>query len=139
MSSVGVEAAVARADTTPMAGLVAAAREVLGMELAYLAEVRDSELVLREVDGDTDAYGGVRPGFSLPREYSWCHAMVAGEAPQLVPDAELMPQAAGHPFVAATRIRAYAGVPVRRADGSVYGSLCCLSRLPQPQLDERDL
>ena len=61
------------------------------MELAYLAEVRESELVLREVDGDTAAYGGVAPGFRLPREHSWCHAMVAGEAPQLVPDAAALP------------------------------------------------
>ena len=109
------------------------------MELAYLAELTESELVLREVDGDVAAYGGVGPGFTLPRDYSWCHAMVAGDAPQLVPDAEVLPQAAGHPFIAATGIRAYAGVPVRRGDGTVYGSLCCLSRLPQPQLDERDL
>ena len=49
------------------------------------------------------------------------------------------PQAAAHPFVAATGIRAYAGVPVQRADGTLYGSLCCLSRQPQPQLGERDL
>jgi diguanylate cyclase (GGDEF)-like protein/putative nucleotidyltransferase with HDIG domain len=122
-----------------MDGLLAAAREVLGMELAYLAELRDTELVLREVDGDTTAYGGVRPGFTLAREYSWCHEMAAGEAPQLVPDADGLPQAAGHPFVKVTGIRAYAGVPVRRRDGSLYGSLCCLSRQPQPQLDERDL
>jgi diguanylate cyclase (GGDEF)-like protein/putative nucleotidyltransferase with HDIG domain len=122
-----------------MDGLLAAAREVLGMELAYLAELTDAELVLREVDGDTGAYGGVRPGFRLPREYSWCHEMVAGDAPQLVRDAAELPQAAEHPFVAATGIRAYAGVPVRRADGSIYGSLCCLSRTPQPQLDQRDV
>jgi diguanylate cyclase (GGDEF)-like protein len=127
------------ADTTPMDGLLAAAREVLGMELAYLAELRDTELVLREVDGDTATYGGVRAGFRLPREYSWCHEMVAGEAPQIVPDAHVLPQAAEHPFVTVTGIRAYAGVPVRRRDGSLYGSLCCLSRLPQPQLDARDL
>src|SRR5215218_4899902 len=139
MRTVGVEGRAAGADTTPMEGLLAAAREVLGMELAYLAELRETELVLREVDGDTTAYGGVRPGFTLAREYSWCHEMAAGEAPQLVPDADGLPQAAGHPFVKVTGIRAYAGVPVRRRDGSLYGSLCCLSRLPQPQLDERDL
>src|SRR5918999_4259111 len=127
------------ADTAPMEGLLAAAREVLGMELAYLAELSETELVLREIDGDTREYGGVRPGFALPREYSWCHAMVGGEAPQLVPDAAASPQAREHPFVVATGIRAYAGVPVRRADGSIYGSLCCLSRSPQPQLGERDL
>jgi diguanylate cyclase (GGDEF)-like protein/putative nucleotidyltransferase with HDIG domain len=122
-----------------MDGLLAAAREVLGMELAYLAELRDAELVLREVDGDTAAYNGVRPGFAIPREYSWCHAMVNGDAPQLVRDAAELPQAAEHPFVVATGIRAYAGVPVRRADGTLFGSLCCLSRRPQPQLDDRDL
>jgi diguanylate cyclase (GGDEF)-like protein len=118
--------------------LLCDAREVLGMELAYLAEVHESELVLREVDGDTAAYG-VEPGFTIPAAHSWCHAMVAGVAPQLVPDALALPQAAAHPFVAATGIRAYAGVPVRRADGTLLGSLCCLSREPQPQLGERDL
>ena len=50
-----------------------------------------------------------------------------------------MPEAAAHPFVAATGIRAYAGVPVRRADGTLFGTLCCLSREPQPELGERDL
>lgn len=121
-----------------MEGLLAAAREVLGMELAYLAEVTESELVLRDVDGDTAAYG-VEPGFTLPAAHSWCHAMVTGDAPRLVRDAAALPQAAEHPFVAATGIRAYAGVPVRRADGTLFGSLCCLSREPQPQLGERDL
>src|SRR5262245_64963867 len=101
------------------------------MELAYLAEVTESELVLREVDGDVAAFGGVRPGLARPAEYSWCHAMVAGKVPQLVPDAEQIAGASAHPFVAATGIRAYAGVPVHRPDGEVYGSLCCLSRNPQ--------
>jgi len=121
-----------------MDGLLSAAREVLGMELAYLAEVQESALVLREVDGDTASYGVVS-GFTIPAAHSWCHEMVTGAAPQLVRDAAVLPQAAEHPFVAATGIRAYAGVPVRRADGSLFGSLCCLSREPQPQLDERDL
>ncbi len=127
------------ADTTPVDGLLAAAREVLGMELAYLAEVEDAQLVLRQIDGDTTSYGGVAAGFALPREFSWCHAMLAGDAPQLVTDAAASEQAANHPFVKATGIRAYAGVPVRRADGTVFGTLCCLSREPRPDLGERDL
>ena len=134
-----VQHSAERADTTPVDGLLAAAREVLGMELAYLAELEDAQLVLREIDGDTTTYGGVAPGFTLPREYSWCHAMVAGDAAQLVKDAADSAEAADHPFVKATGIRAYAGVPVRRADGTVFGTLCCLSRQPQPDLGERDL
>src|SRR5215218_2336682 len=135
----GAQAAPERADSTPMDGLLAAAREVLGMEFAYLSEVRDDALVLREVDGDAAAYGGVTAGFSLPAEMSWCHQMVAGDAPQLVTDADALAQATAHPFVRATGIRAYAGVPVRRLDGTLLGTLCCLSRTPQPQLGERDL
>ena len=122
-----------------MDGLLAAAREVLGMELAYLAEIHESELVLREIDGDTAGYGGVKPGFTLPASHSYCHAMTAGDAPQLVRDATTVPEAAAHPFVSATGIRAYAGVPVRRADGSLFGTLCCLSRTPRPDLGPRDL
>ena len=122
-----------------MDGLLAAAREVLGMELAYLAEIHDSELVLREIDGDTAGYGGVKPGVTLPASHSYCHAMTAGDAPQLVRDATTVPEVAAHPFVAATGIRAYAGVPVRRADGSLFGTLCCLSRTPRPDLGPRDL
>ena len=120
-------------------GLLAAARDVLGMELAYLAEIRETELVLREVDGDTLAYGEVAAGTALPRATPGVNQWWTGEAPQLVRDAESLPQAAAHPFVAATGIRAYAGVPVRRADGSLFGSLCCISRHPQPDLHERDL
>jgi len=135
----GAQLGADRADTTPVDGLLAAAREVLGMEFAYLSEIRDDALVLREVDGDTAAYGGVGAGFSLPAEMSWCHQMVAGRAPQLVTDAAAAPEASAHPFVRATGIRAYAGVPVRRDDGSLLGTLCCLSRSPQPELRERDL
>ena len=106
MVTTGAQAAADRADATPMEGLLAAAREVLGMEFAYLSEVREDALILREVDGDTDAYGGAGPGFSLPAEMSWCHQMVAGSAPQLVTDAAELPQATTHPFIQATGIRA---------------------------------
>ena len=111
-----------------MDGLLAAAREALGMELAYLAELDDRALILRGVDGDRAAFGGVAPGFTLPRDHSWCHAMVAGEVPQLVTDAQASPAAAAHPFVVATGIRAYAGVPVVR--GGRLGLRLAL--LPEP-------
>jgi putative nucleotidyltransferase with HDIG domain len=139
MKTPAVEGSLAVADPTAMEGLLAAAREVLGMELAYLAEVRESTLVLREVAGDRASYNGVRAGFSLPSGHSWCHAMVSGSLPQLVADSRSMPEARDHPFIAATGIRAYAGVPVHKADGTLYGSLCCLSRRPKPDLGERDL
>ena len=127
------------ADARRPQGLLAAARELLGMELAYLAELRDDALVLHDVDGDTAAFRAVAVGARVPSEHSWCHAMAAGEAPSLVRDAQQEPHAAAHPFVQATGIRAYAGVALRRPDGTVSGTLCCLSRTPRPDLGERDL
>ena len=119
-----------------MDGLLAAAREALGMDLAYLAELRESDLVLRGVDGDAGAFGdGVVPGATLAREHAWCHAMVAGDAPRLVTDASGL----AHPFAATLGVRAYAGVPVVRPDGTLFGTLCCVSRTPRPDLGERDL
>jgi response regulator RpfG family c-di-GMP phosphodiesterase len=109
------------------------------MELAYLAELRDDALVLHDVDGAAAAYAGVGAGARVPREYSWCHAMVAEEAPRLVPDTAAVPGADAHPFVRSVGIRAYVGAPVRREDGTVFGTLCCLARSPRPALDERDL
>ena len=84
----GLDRTSTAADAAPMDGLLAAAREALGMELAYLAELDDRALILRGVDGDRAAFGGVAPGFTLPRDHSWCHAMVAGEVPRLVTDAQ---------------------------------------------------
>ena len=121
MVTTGAQAGADRADTTPMDGLLAAAREVLGMEFAYLSEVREDALVLREVDGDTDAYGGVGPGFSLPAEMSWCHQMVAGSVPQLVTDADEDPQATRAPVRARhrhPRLRGRAGAPRGRHPAS---------------------
>ena len=122
-----------------MDGLLAAARELLGMELAYLSELRDDALVLHHVDGDVESFGGVAGGVKVPRRLSWCHAVIDGEAPSIVRDAVADPQAAVHPFVHASGIRSYAGVPVRRPDGALYGTLCCLSRTARPELGERDL
>ena len=100
-----------------MDGLLAAAREVLGMELAYLAELSESELVLREVDGDVAAYGGVGPGFTLPRELlvvprdgrgrraparARCRGAAAGRRPSV------------HRRDGDPRIRGRAGAPRRR-------------------------
>ena len=100
------------------------------MELAYLSEVRDDALVLREVDGDTDAYGGVRPGFTPPaRDARGATRWSPASAPQLVTDAER--DAAGgrrirsspRPASAPTR-----ACPCAATTAALLGTLCCLSR-----------
>jgi HD-GYP domain-containing protein (c-di-GMP phosphodiesterase class II) len=54
----------------------------------------------------------------------------------------VIPDLAADPSVNTARAagaRAYVGVPVRLVDGTVYGSLCCVSDHPEPALQERDV
>jgi EAL domain-containing protein (putative c-di-GMP-specific phosphodiesterase class I) len=59
--------------------------------------------------------------------------------PAVVPDVAATPSARdGIPAVAAFGIGAFAGVPVRLPDGSLYGTLCCLDFAPEDDLHARD-
>ena len=70
------------------------------MELAYLAELRDDALVLRERRRRHARHSAAsRPASRCPREHSWCHAMVAGERAAAGHRRRRAPAAAAHPFV----------------------------------------
>jgi hypothetical protein len=61
--------------------------------------------------------------------------MLRGEIGHVVPDVPNTPAAAAAP--AAAVVGAYVGVPVRLVDGTVYGTLCCISQHPAPALRDR--
>jgi diguanylate cyclase (GGDEF)-like protein len=114
---------------------LAAARELLGMQLAYLAEVTDDELRFHALDGDAAPFGAPAAGTVLPRGGTLCDRMLRSRIGNVIPDVATTPEAdaAGSPGVGA-----YVGVPVRLVDGTVYGSLCCVSDHREPALQERD-
>lgn len=112
-----------------------AARELLGMELAYLAEAGESDFRFAGHEGDGEAFGVRRDG-RLARAGTPCDAMLEGRIGNVVGDLRDCPEV-DHDGVAGG-IGAYVGVPVELPDGSVYGSLCCISAQPNPALLERD-
>src|SRR5207245_2376747 len=59
--------------------------------------------------------------------------------PSVVRDAMHDPRTADLPITRDADIGAYVGVPVRLWDGSLYGTLCCLSHDPEPTLNARDI
>jgi len=113
------------------------ARESLAMDAAFFAELTDTQLVLRALDGDAASFGW-STGQAGPLEDSYCARMIAGEIDCWVPDALTHPVTRDLPGTAAAGIGAYVGVPVRGAGGRVFGSLCCVSHAPRPELDSRD-
>lgn len=91
-----------------------------GVRQLYL-EVRD------------DAYG-LGPGGSHLWEDSMCVNMVAGTTPRIAPDAMAVPEYAAAGVAQQIDIGAYVGIPIVRADGELFGTLCGLD--PAPQSDE---
>jgi EAL domain-containing protein (putative c-di-GMP-specific phosphodiesterase class I) len=112
------------------------ARKHLGMDGAFVAEFTDGKQVYRALDGDAAGFGFAL-GDGPPLEQTYCRLMTAGEIPNAVADAR------GHATVGALAITreagigSYVGVPIRLADGTLYGSLCCLSHDSAP-VDDRD-
>ncbi|MDX6582249.1 MAG: hypothetical protein QOI10_1433 [Solirubrobacterales bacterium] len=115
-----------------------AAREMLDMDMAYLADTRDDKEHYRGVAGDGDSFGS-RTGEAGPLEGTYCQLMLAGSLPNIVRDSAEEPLVSTLEITAKGRIGSYVGVPVKLSDGSVFGTFCCLSHAPSPELEERDL
>lgn len=115
-----------------------AVRRHLDMDVAYLSEFVGDRTVFREVDAPGLEHL-IAVGESKAIEEVYCQHILAGDLPELIPDTADFPLAVAMPITSAIPIRAHVSVPIRRADGQVYGMFCCLSATPRPTLNARDL
>lgn len=102
-------------------------RAKLNMDVAFVSEITDGTRIFKAVDSTRGFTPHLEAGMSGPAETSWCQHVVEGRLPEVMHDAA--------PFVASGQapdpgfpIGTHLSTPVRRADGSVYGTLCCFSR-----------
>ncbi len=114
-----------------------AAREMLGMDVAFVAEFADERMVFRAVGGDAGSFGWSE-GASVPLEGSYWEGLVEGHLPGVVPDAGSDESVRDLDTTSEAGIGAYLGVPLQFTDGRLYGVLCALSHSPAPSLEERD-
>lgn len=112
-------------------------REHLGMDVAFISEFRAPDRIFRNVDAG--GWTPIQSGDSCPLEQGYCQRVVDGRVPELINDTQTHPVAAALPETTAIPIGAHLSVPVRLADGRLYGTLCCFSFSPDPSLTERDL
>ncbi|MEJ6394872.1 EAL domain-containing protein [Gymnodinialimonas sp. 2305UL16-5] len=115
-----------------------AVRTHLDMECAYLCEFAGDELIVNSVDslGVDDP---IRVGERLPLAGSYCWHVRAGRLPELIPDTFELPLTMGLKTTHRFNVRSFVGVPIRRADGTIYGMFNCYSPRPNPDLTTRDL
>ena len=117
---------------------LAAVREHLGMDVAYLSEIEDGKSIFRSVDAP-GLEEIIKPGDTRDLDTVYCNHILEGRLPELIPDTAREPVAVGMAITKAVPIGAHMSIPVRLRDGSVYGMFCCLSARPNASLNERDL
>jgi hypothetical protein len=62
-------------------------REALHMDVAFVSEFSEDQLVFRALEGDAESYGW-REGESFPIDESYCKRVLDGSIPQVVSDAK---------------------------------------------------
>ena len=118
--------------------LVEGARDLLGMDVAWLGELCGGDLVFRVLTGDR-SFLGVAPGDRVPAGRSYCGFLVTGRIGNVVRNVRSHPELGGLRLTLAAGVGAYVGVPVHLPDGRLFGTLCCAGRQPLARLDEPEL
>ena len=113
-------------------------REALQMDVAFVSEFSEDQLVFRAVEGDAESFGW-QEGDSFPIDESFCKRVLEGRIPQMVPDAKNEDATKDLRVTSVADIGSYCAVPLVLSDGRLYGTLCCVSHEPDPWLRERDL
>lgn len=75
--------------------------------------------------------GRMAEELSTPVPRTFCRFTVARDAPLVVENAATDPLVRGSPAVVEDGVRAYAGVPLRTADGQILGTLCVTDVAPR--------
>ncbi|MEZ0166071.1 EAL domain-containing protein [Kineococcus sp. LSe6-4] len=109
------------------------ARRQVGADIAFITTVEGERRVIRNVA--CPEVVPVAPGMPVVRGDGLCDRVLATGEAFVVPDL-----AVTHATSTVHRqgLRTYVGVPLRRRDGSLYGTLCALSREADPDLRPRD-
>ena len=115
-----------------------ALRTHLGMDVAFISEFRDGRRIFRYVDSNR-RNPAVQMGASDPIEDTYCQRVVDGRLPELITDTTELSAASALGFTRLVPVGAHVCVPIRLYDGTVYGTLACVSAMPDRTLGPRDL
>ena len=81
---------------------------------------------------------GVKPGTVFRWADSFCSEMVKGNGPRIAPNSDTVPVYAAAPIGRQVAIKAYIGMPLLNKEGKLFGTLCAIDPLPQPEAIAKD-
>jgi EAL domain-containing protein (putative c-di-GMP-specific phosphodiesterase class I) len=111
-------------------------RSHLDVEVAWVSAFTDGQQIIHAANGDTAAMN-IPVGEGTDLQGSFCIRVVAGTLPPVIADARRHPVTRDLAVTRDLRIGSYVGVPWHGPGGATAGMLCCVSRHPDPSLNER--
>ena len=124
--------------SSPIEHMLRDLREALQMDVAFVSEFSEDQLVFRALEGDSESFGW-QEGTSFPIDESYCKRVLDGRIPQVVPDSKREDATKDLRVTTEADMGCYCAVPLVLSDGRLYGTLCCVSHESDPWLRERDL
>lgn len=143
------------ADAGDRMSLVASGHDGAGREHPYCADfLQASSLVLRRISQEVDMglwmvtevsgerwivlhtvgqFEGVRGGDVKHWSDSLCSRMVEGEGPRVAAEAIRVAAYANAPIARQLGIKSYVGAPIRRGDGTLFGTICGIGGEPRDE------
>ena len=119
-------AAIARIDAVPK--ILEVVCRMTGMGFAAVARVTDERWIACAVRDSIDF--GLKRGEELKVETTLCSEIRDSGQPVIIDDVAADPTYCGHPTPAMYGFKSYISMPVVRADGTVFGTLCAIDPRP---------
>jgi diguanylate cyclase (GGDEF)-like protein/PAS domain S-box-containing protein len=99
-----------------------------GAPVALISLVTDERQFFKSEIGLAEPWATAR---ETPLSHSFCRIVVAQDAPLIIADARTDPRVVGNRAIADLGVIAYAGSPIRTAEGAVVGALCAIDTEPR--------
>lgn len=112
-------------------------RTHLDMDVAFASHIDSGQVTI--CHADTAGDGPISVGDTFDAEGGYCQRVLDGRIPYLIRDTADVQEVANLSYTRSLPIGSHISVPLRLSDGSVYGTFCCFSHLPNYSLNERDL
>jgi len=113
-------------------------RKHLDMDVAFISEFLGDWRYMHYVDARRER-APIAEGDQILLQDGYCQKIVEGQLPELIVDTAEIPEAMAMPDTHEIPIGSHISVPLRLADGKLFGTFCCFSFKARTDLRERDL
>lgn len=105
-------------------------RQKYALDLWMVTRTEGNDWIVLAVE---ESQYGVKAGTVFSWTDSFCSQMVKGLGPRIAPQSDLIDVYKSAPIASSVKIGSYVGVPITRADGSLFGTLCAIDPNPQSE------